>query len=955
MSRVARFALIALPAFLLIALTFGFQRSYAQQDGAQRVIINYTTVSETDTQQLDLFFTVLTSGGQAVLNPQIDDVSIALDNSAPVEILGVTTPNIPFFITLVLDASGSMGPVSAVMQAAANGAINNMPSDAQVSVIRFNQQIDLLQGFTTDRNLVAAAINQSSSVRNSGTCLYDAMFQGLELLNTAPNPARRALIVFTDGRDEITAGRGDTCSENSQGEVIDLATGSGQPIPIYTIGLRGDRNINETELRNFADATGGLSAIGDQTALNDLFLQIVNSLRSQLLVQARLCSEEGTRTATLIVDTGTPLQPDVTQFLLETSCSLPTATPLPSATPTPQPVELFIESFEVDNAAGTLSFEVRRTGDVPFTQLRVQIADGDTNAVQEQRIIDIGTSPVERVEFPLTDGIRGDIEIIVSALDARGNVVARADESFGIALPTATPTLSPAQVFIDAFTFNIDDEIMQFELQREGATPVSNYRILVNDATTGVLLVERTVEADAAPTQVVQLSTADIPGGSIEIVINALDADGSIIARRAGEFAIVRPTATPTATPIPIRVDVGSLEFDTDALTLTLNLTATGAERIRDLEITIVDRATNLLQGTYQPDFAEQIQISLPTLAPGEYDVRLTVESANGEIADAETSFEYVLLLTPTPEVRANLAAIEWDAATETFNVQVDVQNEAQIIGYRVQIINRASGILVNEFTTFDVPPFDQLSFSSRELPEGEYVLQVTALDAEDQPITSSEVEFDWTPPPPPTPTPTPGIVEVFAQNVRESPPLAIGVVVVVLGLLGLLFALLRGRGKKEENWGSALPAAGQTGVINIPRPPASAGAKAAKPDDEATQIIGMTGAAPIAAMLFVARAAEETGLQGQRVSITSPFSIGRSGSSLNFAGDKSVSRSHALITFDGTNYVIQDQGSGNGTIVNDKRLAPDEQAVLRNGTIIKIGTATELMFEMGDDKTQIF
>jgi hypothetical protein len=335
--------------------------------------------------------------------------------------------------------------------------------------------------------------------------------------------------------------------------------------------------------------------------------------------------------------------------------------------------------------------------------------------------------------------------------------------------------------------------------------------------------------------------------------------------------------------------------------------------------------------------------------------VRLTVESANGEIADAETSFEYVLLLTPTPEVLANLAAIEWDAATETFNVQVDVQNEAQIAGYRVQIVNRASGILVSEFTTFDVPPFDQLSFSSRELPAGEYVLQVTALDAEDQPITSSEVEFDWTPPPPPTPTPTPGIVEVFAQNVRESPPLAIGVVVVVLGLLGLLFALLRGRGKKEENWGSALPAAGQTGVINIPRPPASTGAKAAKPDDEATQIIGMTGAAPIAAMLFVASAADETGLQGQRVSITSPFSIGRSGSSLNFAGDKSVSRSHALITFDGTNYVIQDQGSGNGTIVNDKRLGQDEKAVLRNGTIIKIGTATELMFEMGDDKTQIF
>jgi pSer/pThr/pTyr-binding forkhead associated (FHA) protein len=95
--------------------------------------------------------------------------------------------------------------------------------------------------------------------------------------------------------------------------------------------------------------------------------------------------------------------------------------------------------------------------------------------------------------------------------------------------------------------------------------------------------------------------------------------------------------------------------------------------------------------------------------------------------------------------------------------------------------------------------------------------------------------------------------------------------------------------------------------------------------------------------------------LQGQRVAIVTPFSIGRSGSSLNFAGDKSISRSHALITYDGTNYVIQDQGSGNGTIVNDKRLAPNETAVLRNGTTIKVGTATELIVEMGDDRTQVF
>ncbi len=959
MARFARFVFVLPLTMFILALVFG---SALAQNNAQRVIINYTSVSETDTQQLDLFFTVLNNTGQALLNPEIDEVSISLDNNAPVEILGVTTPNIPFYITLVLDASGSMGPVSAVMQAAANSAINNMPSDAQISVIRFNQQIDLLQGFTTDRGLVTQAINQTSSVRNSGTCLYDAMFQGLELLNNAPNPARRALIVFTDGRDEITAGRGDRCSQKTDSEVIDLATGSRQPIPIYTIGLRGDRNINETELRNFADATGGLSAIGEQSVLNDLFLQIVNSLRSQLLVQARVCSEGGARTATLIVNTGSPLQPDVTQFTLETDCFLPTATPNPTATPTatstptPTPVQLFIESFAVNNTAETLTFEIRRTGQVPFTQIRVQIADGGTNAILEQRIITIGDTPVEVVEFPLTDRIRGDIEIIASALDARGNVVARVEEAFGVALPTPTPTLRPVEVFIDAFTVNIDEELMQFELRREGDTPVSQYRILVNNASTGVLLVERMEEADDAPTQIVQLSTEGLPGGDIEIVVNALNATGNVIARRSGDFAIVRPTATPTATPIPIAISVSSLEFDTEEKLLTLNLTTRGTQRIRNLEITVVNRATNLLQGTYTPDLAQQIEIPLPTLEPGEYDVRLTVESDTGEIAEAETSFEYVLILTPTPQVLANLSTINWDPTTELFTISVDVQNESQIEGYIVRIVNSENGILVSEFTTFDLPPYDRVQFSSRDLPVGSYVIEVTALDANNQPITESDIEIDWTPPPTPTPTPMPSFVEQAQAAISQNPPLAIGVVVVVLALLGLFFALLRGRNRKPDSWGSALPEAGQTGVISIPRAPAAA-AKPAAADGDATQIIGMTGASATAASLYIARAAAETGLQGQRVSIVPPFSIGRSGSSLNFAGDKSVSRSHALITYDGTNYLIQDQGSGNGTIVNDQRLAPNATVALRNGMTIKIGTSTELIVEMGesDDRTQVF
>ena len=948
MAKVVR----RLPHLLLFLMFLLASGGASAQNDAQRVVINYTNVSESgNNQQLDLFFTVLNTSGQAVVNPEIDQVNIVLDNGAPVEILGVTTPNVPFYLTLVLDASGSMGAASATMQAAAISAVNNMPGDAQIAVVRFNQQIDTLQGFTTDRGLIAAAINQSSSVRNSGTCLYDAMFTGLELLNNAPDPARRALIVFTDGRDEITLGRGDQCSEHSNSEVIDLAVGSAQPIPIYTIGLRGDRNINETELRNFADATGGLSAIGEEALLNDLFQQIINGLRSQRLVQARLCSASGARTATLIVDAGRALQPDVTQFELSSTCSLPTATPTATSTPTPRPVELFIESFAVNNTTQTFSFEVRRVGDVPVSQLRVQIADGATSAVLQQQIIQVGPQTVNVVEFPITADVGNEIDIIVSALDANGTVIARQDETFGVTRPTPTPTASPAQVFIDAFTVDITQEIMRFEIRREGQTPVSNYRILVNDATTGVLLIERMIQVDTAPTQVVQLTTEDIPGGNIQIVVNALDEGGNVIARQSGDFAILRPTSTPTATPIPISISIDSLEFNDVTKTLILNLLTRGTERISDFQITVIDGTTNLLQGTYTPALAQQVELQLPTLNPGEYIVRLAVESNTGERAQDEASFEYVLVLTPTPAVVVNLSTINWESESNEFVIRIGTENESEIEAYQVQIVNTANGILVDEFTTFELPPYDEVRFSSENLPAGSYTIKVAALNAQNATITESQIEIDWTPPPPPTPTPEPGIGERAATLVRENPPLAIGVVIVILGLLGLLVVILRNRGRKPEAWGSSLPAAGETGVFVTP-PRASTGKSG---DDEVTQIFTTGQTKTSQAELYISKANAETGMQGQRVKISIPFSIGRSGSSLNFTGDKSVSRSHALITFDGTNYVIQDQGSGNGTVVNDKRLAQGEQAVLRNGTVIKIGYENEMMFETGDDKTQVF
>jgi diguanylate cyclase (GGDEF)-like protein len=85
----------------------------------------------------------------------------------------------------------------------------------------------------------------------------------------------------------------------------------------------------------------------------------------------------------------------------------------------------------------------------------------------------------------------------------------------------------------------------------------------------------------------------------------------------------------------------------------------------------------------------------------------------------------------------------------------------------------------------------------------------------------------------------------------------------------------------------------------------------------------------------------------GKRVQLgTAPFEIGRSSKNDLFLDQESISRHHARITFDGTQYWVQDLKSTNGTFVND---APVKEQRLRDGDQIRIGRSI-LKFMTGEN-----
>lgn len=173
-----------------------------------------------------------------------------IDNGKPVddfrivESFSPVLPN-PISAVLVLDASGSMAGAandSTKMAAHAFVALMDGSSD-EAAIIQFNTTVQHARTMTTDTSSLHAAID--SLPAQGATALWDATYEGLlELQATAVNQ-KRAVVVLTDG--------GDNMSTRTTASIIGLA--QTHNLRVFTIALGSAPNT--TELQLVAQLTGG--------------------------------------------------------------------------------------------------------------------------------------------------------------------------------------------------------------------------------------------------------------------------------------------------------------------------------------------------------------------------------------------------------------------------------------------------------------------------------------------------------------------------------------------------------------------------------------------------------------------------------------------------------------------------------------------------------------------------
>src|SRR5262249_13134364 len=126
-----------------------------------------------------------------------------------------------------LDISASMEEKIREVEDALRHFIDLLELDDEILVLVFNDRVDMVQDFTSDRDRLYKVLNMLQPA--GATALFDAAREAIE--QVAPGPAEsKAVVLVTDGVD--------TVSQTSWGELREIARRS--EVPVFSIGLDSD-------------------------------------------------------------------------------------------------------------------------------------------------------------------------------------------------------------------------------------------------------------------------------------------------------------------------------------------------------------------------------------------------------------------------------------------------------------------------------------------------------------------------------------------------------------------------------------------------------------------------------------------------------------------------------------------------------------------------------------------
>jgi VWFA-related protein len=212
--------------------------------------------------------------GETIGDLSLDDFLLEEDEIAQ-RLTYLSQDRLPLSLVFLFDLTESVRPVLKPLAAGTRQVLDHLKSEDQVAIMGFSSRTILLQDFTTDRSLAAAAVAKASDMKDEdGTFIHEDMYEAIDqaLRSTIPG-GRRVLVWLTDGSANLQnhftqkiIGTHSPEQLHSRQETIDKLVRSGVVVSALidrsaagdvTIALASLGGSHMGDVNRYADLTGG--------------------------------------------------------------------------------------------------------------------------------------------------------------------------------------------------------------------------------------------------------------------------------------------------------------------------------------------------------------------------------------------------------------------------------------------------------------------------------------------------------------------------------------------------------------------------------------------------------------------------------------------------------------------------------------------------------------------------
>jgi VWFA-related protein len=221
---------LVLPVFAVVcaaaALTFASGRDATQEARAPQNA--QAPRFRSDVEVVNVTVTVTDSQGRFVPNLRQEDFIVYEDGKVQ-PVTYFASERVPVSLGIAIDTSGSMAgtKMDAAREALRRFVVDLLGPDDELFLYRFNENPELVQGWTRDRSAIIARM---AAIRpNGGTALYDTVAETVAVAQAGEH-RKRALVVISDGNDTNSLTKVDEVQRRiRQSEVL-----------VYAVGIDGN-------------------------------------------------------------------------------------------------------------------------------------------------------------------------------------------------------------------------------------------------------------------------------------------------------------------------------------------------------------------------------------------------------------------------------------------------------------------------------------------------------------------------------------------------------------------------------------------------------------------------------------------------------------------------------------------------------------------------------------------